>query len=183
MSRRKKSSGNSFLLKLGLAALAALAASTIFKKKVLAPSPANDYRLPSTPPANPSAAMGLEEATPLTEQEKQALAGAMGITTHGGAEVAGVDAGGTTEASSATDEDTGVQVDDVVIDTIEADEETGAIVETIVGDTLITDEAAGIVVEEITTETIVSDPDTGEILSDDSATETVLTDAETGEVL
>ena len=74
---RKKSSGAGFLLKLGLAALAALAASAIFKKKVLAPAPANDYRLPSAPPANPSAAMGPEESTPLTEQEKQALAGAM----------------------------------------------------------------------------------------------------------
>src|SRR6478735_4177104 len=133
MSRRKQSSGTGFLLKLGLAVLAALAASVVFKKKVLAPSPANDYRLPSAPPTNPSAAMGPEEATPLTEQEKQTLAGAMGVRTEGGAAVA--DAGSTVEASSATDEDTGIQVDDVVIDTIEADEETGAIVETIVDDT------------------------------------------------
>ena len=183
MSGRKKGSGAGFLLKLGLAALAALAASAIFRKKVLAPAPGNDYRLPSTPPANPSAAMGPEEATPLTEQEKQALASAMGIKTQGGAAVAEADASGSAEASSATEDDAGLLVDEVVIDAIEEDEETGAIVETIIGDTMITDEAAGLVVEEITTETIVSDPDTGEILSDDSSTETMLTDATTGEVL
>jgi hypothetical protein len=95
MSRRGKSSGKGFLLKLIIAALAALAASAVFKKKVLAPAPATDYRLPSTPPPNPSAAMGPEESTPLTEQEKIRLQGSAGISSAGTS---------TVEAATAVDE-------------------------------------------------------------------------------
>ena len=96
MSRRGKSSGKGFLLKLIVAALAALAASALFKKKVLAPAPATDYRLPSTPPPNPSAAMGPEESTPLTEQEK--------IRLQGSAASSSAPAASTVEAATAVDE-------------------------------------------------------------------------------
>src|SRR6478735_7640104 len=96
MSRRGKSSGKGLLLKLIIAALAGLAASAVFKKKVLAPAPATDYRLPSTPPPNPSAAMGPEESTPLTEQEKISLQGSAGISS--------ATAASTVEAATAVDE-------------------------------------------------------------------------------
>jgi len=88
MSRRGKSAGKGFLLKLIIAALAGLIASAVFKKKVLAPAPAPDYRLPSTPPPNPSAAMGPEESTPLTEQEKIRLQGSAGTSSTAGATAA-----------------------------------------------------------------------------------------------
>jgi len=96
MSRRGTSTGKGLLLKLVIAALAALAASAVFKKKVLAPAPATDYRLPSTPPPNPSAAMGPEESTPLTEQEKVQL--------QGSAASGSVTGAGTAEAATAVDE-------------------------------------------------------------------------------
>jgi hypothetical protein len=101
MSRRGKSSGKGFLLKLIIAALAGLAASAIFKKKVLAPAPATDYRLPSTPPPNPSAAMGPEESTPLTEQEKIRLQGSAGTSS---AATGAAPATEVSEAAVATDE-------------------------------------------------------------------------------
>jgi hypothetical protein len=96
MSRRGKSTGKGFLLKLIIAALTALVASALFKKKVLAPAPANDYRLPPTPPPNPSAAMGPEESTPLTEQEKIRLQGSAATSSATGAS--------TVEAATAVDE-------------------------------------------------------------------------------
>jgi hypothetical protein len=173
MSRRGKSSGKGLLLKLIIAALAALAASAVFKKKVLAPAPATDYRLPSTPPPNPSAAMGPEESTPLTEQEKASLATAAGIRS-GETSV---------EITGITDEETGIEIDDVLVDTIDEDVESGQTVENIVEDTIIADPETGIIAEEIVTETITTDTETGEVLSDDISTETILTDADTGEVL
>jgi hypothetical protein len=96
MSRRGTSTGKGVLLKLIVAALAALAASALVKKKVLAPAPANDYRLPSTPPPNPSAAMGPEESTPLTEQEKIRLQGSAGSSS--------ATAASSVEAATAVDE-------------------------------------------------------------------------------